>query len=76
MILRLLNPQGIAGLAATICLGLLLLIQKAETHHWKKQSGQFEQLYHADQAAFAHLENASDLMGRNAQAVFVEMEFD
>ena len=53
MILRLLNPQGIAGLAATICLGLLLLIQKAETHHWKKQSGQFEQLYHADQAAFA-----------------------
>jgi hypothetical protein len=53
MILRLLNPQGIAGLAATICLGLLLLLQKAETHHWKKQSGQFEQLYHADQAAFA-----------------------
>ena len=53
MILRLLNPQGIAGLAATICLGLLLLIQKAETHHWKKQSGQFEQLYHSDQTAFA-----------------------
>ena len=53
MILRLLNPQGIAGLAATICLGLLLLTQKAETHHWKKQSVQFEQLYHADQAAFA-----------------------
>ena len=53
MILRLLNPQGIAGLAASICLALLLLLQKAETHHWKKQSAQFEQLYHAGQAAFA-----------------------
>ena len=53
MILRLLNPQGIAGLAATICLAFLLLLQKAEAHHWKKQSGQFEQLYFADQAAFA-----------------------
>ena len=53
MILRFLNPQGIAGLAATICLAFLLLLQRAETHHWKKQSGQFEQLYFADQAAFA-----------------------
>lgn len=53
MILRLLNPQGIAGLAASICLALLLLIQKAETRHWKKQSGQFEQLYHSGQTAFA-----------------------
>jgi hypothetical protein len=53
MILRFLNPQGIAGLAATICLAFLLLLQKAEAHHWKKQSGQFEQLYFADQAAFA-----------------------
>lgn len=53
MILRLLNPQGLAGLAASICLAFLLLLQKGETHHWKKQSGQFELLYHADQAAFA-----------------------
>ena len=53
MILRLLNPQGIAGLATAICLALLLFLQKGETRHWKKQSGQFEQLYHADQAAFA-----------------------
>ena len=53
MILRLLNPQGLAGLAASICLAFILLLQKGETHHWKKQSGQFEQLYHADQAAFA-----------------------
>ena len=52
MIARLLNPQGITGLTASICLALLLIAQKLETRHWKKQSGQFEQLYHADQAAF------------------------
>jgi hypothetical protein len=53
MILRLLNPQGIAGLAVAICLALLLLLQKGETRHWKKQSGQFEQLYRDEQSAFA-----------------------
>jgi len=49
----LLNVQGIAGLAAAVCLGLLLLIQKGETRHWKKQSGQYEQLYRGERAAFA-----------------------
>ena len=53
MILRLLGPQGIAGLAASLCLALLLVLQKGETRHWKKQSGQFEQLYRGEQAAFA-----------------------
>ena len=53
MILRFLNPQGIAGLAASLCLALLLVIQKGETRHWRKQSGQFEQLYQREQAAFA-----------------------
>jgi hypothetical protein len=53
MILRLLNPQGIAGLAVSLCLGLLLILQKGETRHWRKQSGQFEQLYRAEQAAHA-----------------------
>ena len=45
MILRLLNPQGIAGLAVSICLALLLVLQKGETRHWKKESGRFEELY-------------------------------
>jgi len=53
MILRLLGPQGIAGLAASLCLALLLVLQKGETRHWKKQSGQFEQLHRGEQAAFA-----------------------
>ncbi len=35
MILRLLNVQGIAGLAAAVALTLLLLLQKGETRHWK-----------------------------------------
>ena len=52
-ILRLLNVQGIAGLAASLCLGLLLILQKGETRHWKKQSGQYEQLYTNERAAFA-----------------------
>ena len=53
MILRLLNPQGVAGLAASICLALLLVLQKGETHHWKKQSGHFEQLHHDEESALA-----------------------
>jgi len=53
ILLRLLNAQGIAGLAASLCLGLLLIVQKGETRHWKKQSASFEQLYRGEEAAFA-----------------------
>lgn len=53
MIFRLLNIQGIAGLAVSLALGLLLVVEKGETRHWKKQSGQFEQLYHSGEAALA-----------------------
>ena len=53
MLLRLLNPQGIVGLALSIALALLLLLQKGETHHWKKQSDQYAQLYAQEQAALA-----------------------
>lgn len=52
-LLRLLNPQGIAGLALSLALGVMLIAQKGETRHWKKQSGQFEQLYANEQAALA-----------------------
>jgi hypothetical protein len=53
MILRFFNAQGIAGLAVSICLALLLVLQKSEIRHWKRQSGQFEQLYRGEQTAFA-----------------------
>ena len=53
MIVRMLNWQGIAGIAASLCLAILLVLQKGETRHWRKQSGQFEQLYRGEQAAFA-----------------------
>jgi hypothetical protein len=53
MILRFLNIQGIAGIAVSVALAILLIIQKGETRHWKKQSAGFEQLYHQEQAAFA-----------------------
>ncbi|HKX92345.1 MAG TPA: hypothetical protein VJM15_07975 [Sphingomicrobium sp.] len=52
MIFRFLNLQGVAGLAASLVLVGLLLVQKGETRHWRKQSGQFEQLYRGEQAAF------------------------
>ena len=53
MIQRLLNWQGIAGIAASVALAALLFVQRGETRHWKKQSAGFEQLYRQDQAAFA-----------------------
>jgi hypothetical protein len=52
-VLRLLSPQGIAGLAAAFALAILLVIQKGETRHWHKASDQYEQLYRGEQAAFA-----------------------
>src|ERR1043165_791012 len=53
MMPRFLNLQGIACIAAALALLSLLVVQKVETRHWRKQSGQFEQLYHAEQAASA-----------------------
>lgn len=52
-LLRLLNIQGIAGIAVGIALSILLLIQRSETRHWRQQSGQFEQLYRQEQAVLA-----------------------
>lgn len=52
-LLRLLNVQGIAGLAIGIALTILLVIQKGETSHWKEQSAHFEQLYGEQQTALA-----------------------
>jgi hypothetical protein len=52
-ILRFLNVQGFAGIAVSLCLGVLLVLQNGETRHWKKQSEQYEQLYRGEQAAFA-----------------------
>jgi hypothetical protein len=53
ILLRLLNPQGLAGLAASLALAIVLLVQKVETRHWKKQSSQFEQLYAGQRSALA-----------------------
>ena len=53
MILRLLGPQGIAGVAISLVLALLLTVQKAETRRWQRESGRYEQLYRAGEAALA-----------------------
>jgi len=52
-LLRLPNLQGIAGIAVALALGILLLVQKGETRHWRNESGRFEQLYGQQQAALA-----------------------
>jgi signal transduction histidine kinase len=53
MLLRFLNIQGIAGIAVGVALAILLVVQKVETRHWRKESGQYEQLYTKEQAALA-----------------------
>ena len=53
MILRLLNWQGIAGIGASLALAFLLLMQRSETAHWRKQSLSLELSYRKEQAAFA-----------------------
>jgi hypothetical protein len=53
MIPRLLNWQGISGIAVAAVLLVMLTVQKLEAVHWKKQSESFEQLYQQEQAAFA-----------------------
>lgn len=50
---RLLNPQGLAGLAASLILASLLLCAKLDTRHWRKQSARYEQLYRDSSAAHA-----------------------
>ena len=52
-LLRILNIQGIAGIAIGFALAVLLVIQKGETSHWRKESGRFEQLYEQQQSALA-----------------------
>ncbi|MFL6721409.1 MAG: hypothetical protein ACJ8FT_06355 [Sphingomonas sp.] len=52
MILRFLNIQGLAGIAAALTLAVLLVIQKVETRHWKKLSVTFEQRYDREHLAF------------------------
>jgi len=53
MLPRLINVQGAFGIAASLALLGLLLIQKSETRHWRKQSHGFETLYRAEQQVHA-----------------------
>src|SRR6478672_10578585 len=53
MTFRLLNWQGMAGIAVAFTLAVMLTVQKLEAVHWKKRSESIEQLYQQEQAAFA-----------------------
>jgi hypothetical protein len=49
-----LSLQGWVGLVVSILLAWQWIHAAGEARHWKKQSGQFEKLYRAEQTAFAH----------------------
>ena len=51
MIPRVLNLQGMLGIAASLLLLGLFLIKAGEARHWRKQSGRYEQLYLGEQGA-------------------------
>ena len=53
MIWSLIGWRGIAGLVVAAALTLLLVIQKGETRHWRRQSGHYEQMVHSSEAALA-----------------------
>ena len=51
--LRLLNPQGICGIAVSLALGILRVIQNPQTRPWKAESTRFAQLYRNARSASA-----------------------
>ena len=53
MIPRMLNLQGMIGIAAALLLSVLLIVKAGEAQHLGKQSAQFELLYLAEQGAGA-----------------------
>ncbi len=53
--LRLIGPQGVAGIVVAACLALLLMVQKVETRHWRKQSVRFEELARKGEAERARM---------------------
>ena len=53
MIPRLLNLQGLIGLAASLLLLILALVKAGEARHWRKQAARFELLHLAEQSAGA-----------------------
>ena len=53
MIPRILNLQGMIGIAAALLLLSLFLVKAGDARHWRKQSGRYEQLYLVEQSARA-----------------------
>ena len=53
MIPRILNLQGIIGIAAAALLLVLVLVKAGEVRHWRKQSARFELSYLAAQSEAA-----------------------
>lgn len=60
-----LDVQGWVGVAVAAGLTFVAFHQWGEARHWKKQSGQFEKLYRADEASFQRIAaKATDLKAK------------
>ena len=68
MIPRLLNLQGMIGLAAALLLVVLLTVKAGEARHLRKQSARFELLYLAEQGAAARTVANYRAAAENARA--------
>jgi hypothetical protein len=53
MIPRVVNMQGMIGIAASLLLLVMVLLKAGEARHWRKQAVRFELLYVAEQSAGA-----------------------
>ncbi len=53
MIPRILNLQGMIGIAASLLLLILVVVKAGEVRHWRKQAAHFELLHLAEQSAAA-----------------------
>ena len=53
MIPRVINLQGMIGIAAALVLLALVMVKAGEARHWRKQSARYEQLYRSEQSALA-----------------------
>jgi hypothetical protein len=50
---RILNLQGMIGIAASLLLLALVVVKAGEVRHWRKQAAHFELLYQSEQSAGA-----------------------
>lgn len=72
-ILKSLNAQGVIGLIVALALTFVAFGQWSSARHWKKQSGQFEKLYRADEASFQRIAQKANALKVKTDALTVKI---